>query len=612
MSLEELMNQEVTSVSRRSEKLSEAPSSIQVITGEDIRRSGASSLPEALRLASNLQVSQVNTSNWSVSARGFSSTASNKMLVLIDGRSVYSPLFAGVFWDVQDVMLEDVDRIEVISGPGATQWGANAVNGVINVTTKSAKDTQGLMLTGGGGTELRDFAGVRYGGALAPTLHYRVYGKYFERDNTVLAAGPEAHDERHMAQGGMRMDWDASASDLITLQGDLYGGETDVPLAGDVTRANPDEQVLGGGNVLSRYTHTISDRSDVKLQFYFDRTHRRIPDSITDDVDTYDIDYQHRFPIGDRNDVVWGLGYRAWHDDIENPPTFAILPAHETRERLSSFVQDTIAVVRDELDLTLGSRFSRNDYTGWEVQPSARLAWQAAEDHMLWTAVSRSVRTPSRIDADLFSPRDPPFTVSEGNSDFETEKVWSYELGYRAQALERLTTSLSLFYNDYDDLRSVEQVNPPAATPLMIANGLKGYSYGAEATGDAQITDWWRLGIGYTELRIHIEPKPGSTDTTNGSNEAQDSNHHVLARSSMDLPRNFEFDVTFRYVSKIINRNVPSYGEADVRIGWQPQSDLELSVVGQNLIHDHHAEFGSPATRYEVERSAYAKVVWNF
>jgi iron complex outermembrane receptor protein len=367
LSVEELMNIEVTSVSRRPEKLSETASAVQVITQEDIRRSGASSLPEALRLASNLEVAQVDSRQWAVSARGFNGTAANKMLVLLDGRTVYTPLFSGVFWDVQDTLMEDIDRIEVISGPGATLWGANAVNGVINVTTKNAKDTQGLLLLGGGGTELRGFGGVRYGGALTSNLHYRVYGKFFDRDGSVLPDGRDATNDWHMGQGGIRLDWQAREANLFTFQGDFYDGRIAQPGANDIA--------VDGGNLITRWSHTFSEDSDFKLQLYYDYTRRRMPQSITEDLDTYDVDFQHRFPLCEWQDVVWGLGYRLIEDDVGNPPTLAFLPPRVSRRWFTGFVQDEIALVKDRLHLTLGTKLEHNDYTGFEYQPSGRLAW---------------------------------------------------------------------------------------------------------------------------------------------------------------------------------------------------------------------------------------------
>ena len=476
---------------------------------------------------------------------------------------------------------------------------------MINITTKSAKDTQGLLVLGGGGTELRDFGGVRYGGELATNLHYRVYGKYFDRDSTVLPSGRDATNDWHMGQGGFRLDWDASAADLVTLQGDLYGGR----IAQPGTNGNIG---VNGGNVIGRWSHTISEDSDFKLQLYYDRTHRNIPGTFAEDLDTYDVDFQHRFPLGERNNIVWGLGYRLIEDDVGNTPVLAFLPARLSRQWFSGFVQDEIALVKDRLHLTLGTKIEHNDYTGFEFQPSGRLAWLITARQTAWAAVSRAVRTPSRIDTDFFVPGNPPFTLLQGGPNFVSEELLAYELGYRIQPHPRLSLSLATYYNDYDNIRSVEKVNPPAPFPIVLANGQKGESYGAELTAEYRVTDWWRLRAGYTELQIHVRPKPGSTDTSKGSSESHDPNHQFSLRSSWDLPGHLEFDTGFRYVSQIANQGVPAYAELDVRLAWRPTPKLEFSIVGQNLLHDHHPEFGALPSRQEIERSVYGKVTWRF
>jgi iron complex outermembrane receptor protein len=608
LSLEQLMDVEVTSVSKRAEKLSETASAIQVITGEDIRRSGASSLPEALRLASNLEVAQVDSRQWAISARGFNSTTANKLLVLIDGRAVYTPLYAGVFWDVQDTMLEDIDRIEVISGPGATLWGANAVNGVINITTKSAKDTQGLLLLGGGGTELRDFGAFRYGGALASNVFYRVYGKYFDRDSAVLPSGQDATNNWRMGQGGFRLDREDSDVNLLTLQGDVYSGR--------IAQAGLDDTAVSGGNVLGRWTHRMSLDSDFKLQFYYDRTHRFVPGTFTEDLNTYDVDFQHRALLGERNDIVWGLGYRLLDDKVGNTPALAFLPAKVTRQVFSAFGQDEIALVKDRLHLTLGTKIEHNDYTGFEFQPSGRLAWFVSQGQTVWGAISRGVRTPSRIDREFYAPGSPPFVVLVGGTNFVSEELLAYELGYRLQPIQRLSLSLAGFYNDYDNVRSVEQLSPPAPFPITLANRQRGNSYGAEFTADYRATDWLRLRAGYTELQIHIRPKSGSTDVSKGSVESSDPNHQFFLRSFLDLPGHLQFDSALRYVTHLANQGVPAYAELDARLAWEPIPKLEFSIVGQNLLHHRHPEFGlqsgAMAAPQEIERGVYGKALWRF
>lgn len=607
LSVEELMDIEVTSVSRRAEKLSEAASAIQVITAEDIRRSGATSLPEALRLASNLEVAQIDSRQWAISARGFNSTTSNKLLVLIDGRTVYTPLYAGVFWDVQDTVLEDIDRIEVISGPGATLWGSNAVNGVINITTKQSQDTQGALFAAGGGSVLHDLGAARYGGELGESFHYRAYAKRFDRDHTVLPDGADGSNAWHLTQTGFRADGALSAADTLTVQGDFYGGRIAQPAAADID--------VSGGNLLGRWSRVLGVSSDFHLQAYFDRTHRLVPGTFGEDLETYDVDFQHRFPLAARQDIVWGLGYRLTRDDITNYPVLAFLPARVSRQWFTAFVQDEIALVRDRLQLTLGTKIEHNDYTGFEYQPSARLAWKLSPQQTVWGAVSRAVRTPSRIDRELYAPRDPPFTLLVGNPNFTSEVLLAGELGYRVQPQPRLSFSLATFYNDYDKLRSVELANPPAPFPITLGNGLRGASYGAELSADYRVTETWRLRAGYTELRIHFSHKPGSTDTSVGTSEAQDPRHQALLRSSLDLPGNWQLDATYRYVGSIDDQNVPSYSEADLRLAWLPRPAIELSLVGQNLLHDRHAEFGSlagPPPRQEIERGVYGKALWRF
>jgi len=602
LSIEQLMNLQVTSVSKRPERLSQTASAIQVITRDDMRRSGASSLPEVLRLATNLQVAQVDARQWAISARGFNSTTANKLLVLIDGRTAYTPLFSGVFWDVQEVPLTDVDRIEVISGPGATLWGANAVNGVINVITQGAKQTQGLLLSGGGGTEQRAFGTVRYGGALGSSVRYRIYGRGFGREATALPSGQDAADDWHLGQGGFRMDWDASNVNRVTLQGDLYDGRIAQRSAGDIT--------VGGGNVMAKWSYTISDRSSLAAQLYYDRTHRHIPGTFGEDLDTYDVDLQHRARLGVRHDVVWGLGYRLSNDRVANSSALAFLPPQVARQWFTGFVQDEIALVPNRLHVALGSKIEHNDYTGFEIQPSGRVNWGLSPSGTLWAAVSRALRTPSRIDRELFAPAQPPYFLA-GGPGFHSEAELAYELGYRHQQ-GSLALSVATFYSRYYGLRSLEQVNPPAASPLVIGNGQDGESFGAEVTAEYWLTNRWRMRAGYTELRVHVWPKPGSTDTSRGAAESHTPDRQFFLQSSVALPAHLGFDAGFRAIDDITNQQVPAYAELNAKLAWQPSSKLDLSLVGQNLLHRRHAEFGAPAARRDIERGVYGAVEWRF
>lgn len=494
MSLEELMNQEVTSVAKQPEPLRQAPSAIQVVTGDEIRRSGASSIPEALRLADNLDVAQINSHDWAISARGFNSHLGDKLLVLMDGRAVYSPLYGGVLWNMQDYLLEDIDRIEVISGPGGTLWGANAVNGVINITSKNAKETQGFYLEAGGGTELQDFTGVRYGGTLSSNVYYRVYGKFYNLNDEHLANGSDASDATIQGQGGFRIDTEPSLPNVFTLQGDIYDGHDGMDVGGAVAT----NETVGGGNLLGRWSHTISEDSAMSLQAYYDRTHLAFPyvalGTLFDDLDTADVEFQHNFSRGERNKFVWGAGYRFTHEVDRNSaaasPVVIFIPSTLDQNLFNIFGQDEIKLL-DPLYLTLGTKIEHNDYTGFEFEPNARLQWNVTSRQMLWAAVSRAVRTPSRLDHDLQIPTGfpPPFqTFEAGNPGFVSETLIAYEMGYRAQLSSKISGSVSAFYNDYNDVRSLTPI-PPINLPLVFANNLKGDTYGVEISADYQILD---------------------------------------------------------------------------------------------------------------------------
>jgi iron complex outermembrane recepter protein len=637
MSLEQLMNLDVTSVAKEPEPYAEAPAALQVITGDDIRRSGATLIPQALRLADNLEVAQVTSSSWDIGARGFNSAVGNKLLVLIDGRSVYTPLFSGVIWNMQDYLLEDIDRIEVISGPGGTLWGANAVNGVINITSKSAKDTQGLYLESGGGSGTQDFAAVRYGGTLASNVYYRVYGKYFDQDAEVFSSGDSAHDSWNRGQGGFRIDSYASPDNHLTVQGDFFEGDTDV--------ASGAEGTTGGGNLLTRWTHTFQDDNDLTLQMYYDQTHLAAPFPeapalaafppyfpaspaipgavLTENLDTVDIDFQDRFGWGSWQHFVWGLGYRFTHDAVHNVPTVAFLPATLDQNLYSGFLQDEIKPF-EKLILTGGTKIEHNDFTGFEFEPSGRLQYNLAEHQIVWIAISKAVRTPSRYDEDLFEPA-PGYTYlfrQVGDPNFRSETVIAYELGYRAQITPKVSGSLSGFYNVYDHLRSTSDtisLTAPSLITTYFENNLEAHTYGFEFSANYQAQSWWRLHAGYDLLKEDIFLQPGTTDLNEGLNETADPQQQVMLRSSMDLPYRIEFDVDGRWIDTLHNNSgstpgtVPSYGEMDVRLGWHATARIELSVVGQNLLHDQHPEAGFPSpTREEIARVVFGKVSYSW
>jgi len=625
LSIEELMDLNVTSVAKQPEPYGQAPAAIQVITSEEIHRSGASSIPEALRLSDNLDVAQVTSSSWDISARGFNSSVSDKLLVLIDGRSVYTPLFSGVIWSMQDYLLEDIDRIEVVSGPGGTLWGANAVNGVINITSKSAKDTQGLYMEAGGGTWLQDFTGVRYGGMLASNVYYRVYEKYFDRGSEVYTDGKSASDSWNQGQVGFRIDDEASPQNQFTLQGDAFGGVSHVTPGGE---GMPQAQgTSGGGNILGRWTRTFAEDSDMTLQLYYDLTHLDAPfqssgaipaGSLLEDLHTVDLDFQDRFPLGTRNRIVWGLGYRFTHDAIQDAPLVAFIPNTLDQSLVNVFVQDEIKLC-ENVFFTAGSKLEHNDYTGFEVEPSARLQWNITGKQMFWGAVSRAVRTPSRYDRDLFEPSPAYGTfLGTSNSTFQSETLIAYELGYRAEFNKKVSGSLSVFYNDYNNLRSLG-LTGGTSLPLIFQNNNEGDTYGFELSGDYQMLDWWRLHGGYDFLEETIHAKPGQADLFKSLNETSDPQQQVFLRSSMDLPCQTELDIEARWIDTVHNNNggtpgtVPSYAEMDVRLAWHPTKNLEFSIVGQNLLHDQHAEAGFPGTAQEqIQRSIYGKISCQF
>ncbi len=627
LSIEQLLEIDVTSVSRRPEKLLEAAAAIQVITSEDIRRSGATNIPALLRLSNNLDVAQENGHEWVVSARGFSSDVGNKLLVLMDGRSLYTPLFSGVFWDRQDYVLEDLERIEIISGPGSTVWGANAVNGVINITSKSARDTQGLLLKAAGGTNPASLASVRYGGSVGEHTAFRVYGKYFDHADEALADGSDARDAWQKVQGGFRLDTESSGGDAYTVQGDFYRIEEQLQTGGEGT--------VGGGNLLGRWTRTFSATSDVSLQFYYDRTHLTLPvpafaigglelapaGILRDDLDTWDLDFQHRFEASDRQIVVWGVAYRFTHDVVENAPALGFVPEELDQSLWSAFVQDQIAL-RDDLSLTLGTKLEHNDYTGFEFEPGVRLQWNLSERQSLWSSVTRAVRAPSRIDREISQPVPGNFLVLlAGGQEFESEDLLAYEAGYRAQLGARATMSLSTFYNEYDDIRSTS-LSPPDPLfglpfPLFFENNLEGETWGFEFSANIDLRDNWRVHAGYRLLQEDMRVKSGAFDFNNALNETSDPEQQALLRSSLELGENVEIDTSLRWVDNRTVNNagvpalVPHFLALDLRLAWRPMDSIELSLVGRNLLDDQHPEYGVPSPgRGELERSAYAQVVW--
>jgi iron complex outermembrane receptor protein len=587
LTIEELSNIVVSSVAGRGQPLSRAPASIYVITAEDIRRSGRTSVVDALRLAPNLDVAQADANQWAISARGFNATLANRMLVLIDGRTVYTPLFSGTFWEAQDVMLEDIDRIEVISGPGATLWGANAVNGVINIITRRAGDTQGTLASVQAGTAQQD-ASARHGGSLGGPIaggRYRVYGRSVRRENTELSSGSLLPDTGEHVQGGFRADW-GTPKHGFTLQGDAYEGE----VAGQARE-------FSGANLLARWTRDLGRGAELRVQGYYNYTGRDHFNVFRERLQTYDLEVQHGLrPMGPHQ-VIWGFGLRHHRDEVQNSAAIVFQPADRSLYRHQVFVQDEIALRRD-LDLTIGAKLESNSYTGTEFLPSARLAWQVARAHLLWAALSRTVRAPSRVDRELFGG------ALAGGAGFVSEVSRVAELGYRAQPSRSLSWSATTFYAWHDNLRSLS-VTPAG---LAVTNEREGETAGLEAWGTWQPAEWWRLSAGFVLLDQSLRNRAGAPDAIAPGAEANDPEAWYKLRASFDLAPRHELDLFVRHYEDRPNPAVPAYTALDVRLGWRAAKDVELSLVVQNLLDAAHPEWGPAVNRAELERAAFVKL----
>ncbi|MDB6057065.1 MAG: ligand-gated TonB-dependent outer rane channel, partial [Verrucomicrobiales bacterium] len=544
----------------------------------------------------------------------------------------YSPLFSGVFWDEVDTMMEDIDRIEVVRGPGATLWGANAVNGVINVVTKSAKDSQGLLVSGGGGTEERGFANVRYGFKLDDGVFMKVYAKYFDRDSNVFENGKDSFDDWSMSRGGFRIDVDKTNNNVFTLQGDAYTGQENevylMPAPTPPLFVNSAKSIdnVAGLNTLGRWTHDFSKDSQFILQAYYDRTVRNNP-VLSQQRDTGDVDFQHSFKAGEHNDITWGTGFRTTHRNVKNSLNVALVPPSDTRNLYSAFLQDEITISPDRLRTILGTKFEHNDFTGFEVQPSIRAVYTPHTNHTVWASVSRAVRTPSEAESDIrlnvAVPGVPPGAITSfGNSDIHSESLLAYEIGYRFQPSRRLNLDLTAFYNDYSRLRSLQPLPPlspffpPTIHPSVVANRLTGEGYGGEAsaTFDA-VPELWSLKGGYSFLKLNIHRANGPDQTSELMYEGSSPENQFFVLSTFELPWHLEFNTTVRYVDRLNGPGVPSYMEMDARLAWHPKTNLEFAIVGQNLLHEHHREFAPNfilTQQTEVERGVYAKVTFRY
>ncbi len=627
MSLEALMDIEITSAAKKPQKKSEAAAAIFVITNDDLRRWGVMNIPDALRHVPGLQVARIDAGKWAITARGFNSRFANKLLVLIDGRSVYTPLFAGVYWEANEVMLEDVERIEVIRGPGGSLWGANAVNGVINIITKSASDTQGILGTAGIGNEERGFASLRYGNTIHNGKDFRVYGKFHSVDSgEAVDSGVipiAAHDDSRFAQGGFRMDWDSGDTNSYTLQGDLYEGSAgqQLLLASSPTPVTEDADYRGG-NLLYRWTHHSAPGSDTTLQAYFDAVSLESA-ALVEDRNTLDIDFQQHRGVGKRHDLVWGLNYRSVRDHPGASQIYSLNPTKRTVNLYTAFIQDEISLLEDRLKLTLGSKFEHNDFTGFEAQPNIRMAWQTDAGNTLWGAVSRAVRTPARGEQDIAMqiipppPALPPLTIM-GNRDFNSESLVAWELGYRFSLAKKVSVDLTAFYNKYDDLRTVDIYTPAPPLEASFNNNMEGNTQGLEIDAHWHIRPWLELSANYTRLEIDLDLKNGSTDTMSLNAEDASPQHQANVWIAADLNHQVELDAGLRYAGSVENPGFPTlddYIALDMRLAWTPKPGLEVSIIGQNLLDGSHPEFKPDfifSLPTEVERSVTGKVTLKF
>ncbi len=629
LSLEELSNIEVTSVSKEPEEVRATPAAVYVITQNDIRTSGVTSIPDALRLAPGVEVDQIDSAHWAIGIRGFESQFSRSVLVLIDGRSVYTPLFAGVFWDVQNTPMSDIDRIEIIRGPGGTIWGANAFNGVINIITLGAKDTHGERFAAGGGNLDQATGDYRYGSGNGTSLDYRIYGRYFDRS-------PEYHtdnrrfDDWRMGQSGFRMDWNRGPQNTLTVQGDIYKG-----ISGEQTQVasfTPPSEVLldgndqvSGGNVLAHWIRELDGGSGFQVQAYYDRTNRTAP-HFKETRDTFDIDFISHRNLGSRNNVLLGLGGRVSPSTLtQEVPTLDFTPHQQTDTIYSSFIQDDLQIVSDKVSLTSGVKLEHNNYTGFEVQPSVRLMWTLSTRQSAWAAVTRAVRTPSRLDTDLqldgFLLAAPLLYLQiKGNPNFESETLVGYEIGYRRLVTPGFYVDIATFHNDYGKLSSMGaliQTIQAAPVPHILwtfpyANGIKGSADGFEIAPDWKPSTTWQLKSSYSYVRLDLRNEPGNTDTsTLATDEGSTPRHRVVVQSLFKLPGRIEFNQTYRYASSLPAQAVGAYSTADSRFAWQLRKGIEFSLTGRNLLQPHHDEFGrSPGPLVGTKRSVYAGITW--
>jgi iron complex outermembrane receptor protein len=638
LSLEDLMDVQVTSVSKREQKVSKAGAAIYVIDQDDIRQSGSTSIPDLLRMVPGVHVAQINSHTWAISIRGFTDKYGDKVLVMIDGRSVYSPLSSGVNWDQQDVPLEDIERIEVIRGPGGTVWGANAVNGVINIITKNAKATPGGLITADAGSQAAVQGLIQYGGQIGGKGDYRVFGDYANLGNSPAPSGEAVTDGWHKSQVGFRSDWELSPRDTMTVQGDLFHSREaqtiDTILMNNLPRQTilDDQITIGAGNVLGRWDHSQSNGSSTSLQVYYDR-YDRIERGLGEIRDIVDVDLQHHLTLGTRNNIVVGGGYRVTSDNTKSGYATRYVPTKRTDNLLSTFVQDEIKVT-PYLWLTLGTKLEYNSYTGFEYEPSGQLVWNLTNQQTLWASASRAIRQPARADFNILadvaivSLSNGGFGVVEltGNPNRKAERLYDFEVGYRAQVNPRLYLDVATFSSYYHGLQTQEPGTPFFVTdqgpshfiiPIIFADNANAHNYGAEIFANWNVTRRWRIGPGYSFLQMHVAGDPSSQDPAAGEIANESPKAQFQIRSFLNLMHRLEWETAVFQVGRLTdggNGSTPSYTRLDSRLGWRAGESLEFSIVGQNLLSPAHAEYHDTFSILHslVARSVFCKATWRF
>lgn len=633
-SIEDLMNMEVSSASKKDQSISRTAAAVYVITQEDIRRSGMTTVPDLLRMVPGMDVAQINSNNWAISARGFNGRFANRLLVLIDGRSLYSPEFAGVFWQIQELVLEDIDRIEVILGPGTTLWGTNAVDGVINIITKKAKETQGGLAVAGGGMQERGFTGVRYGATDGDRVAYRLYASYFNRGEFQNSTGQGAGDSWYGTIGGFRSDWRLSSRDALTVEGDVYddSARSQTKLA---SFAPPFEitpittTTFLGGDVNGRWTHTYSSKSEVSLQTYYDGFSR---DDILINafINIFDVNFQHHLALGSRNDLVWGAEYRSTGDTTSGTNIVSLNPPSLQTHLESVFVQDEVTLISKRLWFTPGVRFEQVPFSGFNIDSSGRVLWSVSEGQSLWISAAQADRSPQRSELALhdvtavFPGLGGSLTAVDlfGSPAASDQNTLDFEAGYRAQVAKTLSVDLSTFYDHYGDLQTMEPGAPffsnaplpHTVVPLFYANGMHGKGYGGELSVGWKPIARWKLSTGYGFLRQVFHLNPGSQSPNSLLGEGDNPQNQFQIRSQLNLPHRTEFDTSVYYVGRLLDQSIPAYTRLDLRLGWHPYESLDFDVIGQNLLEPRRLEFlnntGLVPT-YDTRR-VFARLTWRF